>query len=98
MGPQANRPRPPVANRVGLSRGGEPSRTRARGPLPMGHVLMTSAQIRRLSNEVFAIAQAARQGAITEHGWERLLDAGLALRELAGLPPPWHDSPEQVKG
>jgi len=62
----------------------------------MGHVLMTPAQIRRLSNDVFAIAQAAR-GAITEYGWERLLAAGLALRELAGLPPPWHDT-DQGKG
>ena len=57
---------------------------------------MTPAQIRRLSNDVFAIAQAAR-GAITEYGRERLLAAGLALRELAGLPPPWHDT-DQGKG
>ena len=51
-------------------------------------------EIRRLSDDVLAIAQAAR-GHITDEGHSRLLDAGLALRSLAGLPPPWDDQEEK---
>jgi hypothetical protein len=47
--------------------------------------------VRRLSNDVLAIAQAAAHLGISDTGYERLIDAGLALRDLAGLPAPWED-------
>jgi hypothetical protein len=49
--------------------------------------------IRALSDDVLAIAQAAAETPITDHGWQRLIDAGLMLRKLGGLPPPWADEP-----
>jgi hypothetical protein len=54
---------------------------------------MTPDEIKQLSDDVFKIAQACACGrtTINEKGYHRLLDAGLALRELAGLPPPWRD-------
>ena len=39
--------------------------------------------VRRLSDDVLAIAQVARRQPITEDAHERLIDAGLTLRRLA---------------
>jgi len=47
--------------------------------------------VRQLSDDVLAIAQATLHFGISDRGYERLIDAGLALRDLAGLPPPWED-------
>src|SRR3989442_576898 len=48
-------------------------------------------RVRRLSDDILAIAQAATQLGISDAGYERLIDAGLLLRELAGLPAPWEE-------
>jgi hypothetical protein len=49
-------------------------------------------EIRRLSDELLVIAQALLgRSPLDESGHACLIDAGLTLRELAGLPPPWKD-------
>jgi hypothetical protein len=52
-------------------------------------------EIRRLSDDVLVIAQALLYRGLDEDGHACLIDAGLTLRELAGLPPPWKD-PENI--
>ena len=52
----------------------------------------TQDEVRLLSDDVLAVAQAALKAPISNEAWQRLLDAGLALRKLAGLPPPWEET------
>jgi hypothetical protein len=56
----------------------------------MGTILSAD-EIMRLSDDVFAIAQTT-QRFLSAESYQRLLDAGLALRELAGLPMPWDET------
>ena len=38
-------------------------------------------------------AQAVVECSVTDKGWQTLIEAGLELRRLANLPPPWEDEP-----
>jgi hypothetical protein len=53
-------------------------------------------QIRVLSDSVLEVAHAGLKGEITSEGWQTLIAAGLTLRKLAGLPPPWADGEKGV--
>jgi hypothetical protein len=47
--------------------------------------------VREVSDDVMVIAQFLYGATDDEIAHSRLIDAGLLLRELAGLPPPWDD-------
>jgi hypothetical protein len=49
--------------------------------------------IRHLSDSVLNIAHTAMDSAIDDYAWQTLIAAGLELRRLANLPPPWADEP-----
>jgi hypothetical protein len=47
--------------------------------------------VRALSSNVIAIAHAAMDCPIDDRSWQTLIAAGIELRRLANLPPPWED-------
>jgi hypothetical protein len=48
-------------------------------------------RIRELSNAVLKTAQDVVECSVTDSGWKTLIEAGIELRRLANLPPPWAD-------
>jgi hypothetical protein len=70
---------------------GVPEREQVRVKIPNNRLLALSSR----RYDVFVVAQVASRVPITDEAWERLIDTGIMLRDLAGLPPPW-DDPENI--